>query len=76
MTTRLFLKIHILKVLLHASHYTVFDYSSIFLKREKEREKKRSIELTKKKVCDNLPGYVLLSLSMNAVDSDLTIHRE
>ncbi len=67
-----------LKVLLHALHYTVFDYSNIFFL--KEKEKKRSFEATKKKrkrdVCDNLPGYTLLSLSMNAVDSELTIGRE
>ena len=45
--------------------------------REEREKKKRSVVLTKKKdVCDNLPGYVLLFLSMNTVDSDLTIHRE
>lgn len=54
----------------------IFDHSNTFLtKNEREREN-YWIDEEKKDVCDNLPGYVLLSLSMNAVDRDLTIHRQ
>ena len=75
MTTSSFSKNIRSKVLLHALHYTVFDYSNtegnekIFRSNEKKTKKERC-------VCDNLPGYTLLSLSMNAVDSELTVGRE
>jgi hypothetical protein len=52
---------YLFKDFLHASHYRVFNYSNIFLEEQKgkrEREEKRSVALTKKKM------YVTIYLVM------------